>query len=185
MITLPTTVVNALASGSRISSFTTIEIPTLNYYASNLDFNITLGGHVYSAEFPILNIVLPSIDSSVDSTTFNLKVAYGAIAPDTAIGHTVTMRTGFIINDVMDYDIANTVTNYKGRIDTVNREITFDSIGVDTLDFSLSSPMSNLDLVLALYTNKETMTSKLAVNDTCFDSVYTGSDRVTLNWGKI
>ena len=187
MKNLPTTISNALASGS----FTTFVLVDLNFssnplHLTSLPYGVTVGGTAYTSDGGLEEYSPPSISTVVDREAYRIRIVDNTNALKTRwdtsagagqiIGTPVTVRLG--VNDnTTDLDII-----YQGRIDGVEQDIDFGD-NQKTSIIECSSPFADLSLVSTRLTTPE---FQHAINsaDTCFNDVGVKIDAAERRWGK-
>jgi hypothetical protein len=155
-------------------------------------------GNIYKSENSITLIDPPRLSTSVDRATYKMVFSDNnfemrSFFEDGAVGSLIEVRMAFynpfnkIINNIEPTfpftNIEDTILIYKGVVDSASYSI--DVEGGQILAYiEGGSPMSDLDLVNTLFTNKDSLRGKYP-NDSSFDKSFEGSGEISLKWGKV
>jgi hypothetical protein len=197
MITFSSTI-GSILNSKNIKYFYLVNIQDLGNYTS-LPFDIQMDDTItYNSDGGLYSVEPPSLSSIVDRATYKLLLLDPTFSlrnylEQGAVGKQVVIRLGFFNTTSALVDgtnvgepfkaLSNTITVYKGIIDTYSYSIDLRE-GSSIVELEISSPMADLDLVKGYHTNKDFL-SQLNANDTAYNEVYDGASSVKLKWGKV
>ncbi|MDB4575353.1 hypothetical protein N9112_00155 [bacterium] len=135
----------------------------------------------------LLEIERPKFSTVVDREHYKILLAdpgfsQGALADLGIIGEIIEIRVGFVDTStgLPLTALADTVSIYKGLVDTTAYRMTQDEV---VLEITCASPMADLDQINKMVLSKDDVTSRNPA-DTCCDQLYEGSGGIALKWGK-
>ena len=197
MITLSPTV-QELVESDMLNYFYLVSIKDdMNYTTAPFDLGMQ-NGVTYSADGGLAGVEPPRVSAVVDRATYKIAFAdpeqtLKSYFESGATGDDVSVRLGFFNTLGREVEgippggyfkqLANTLLVYKGVIDTQAIDID-PAQGTILATIECSSPMADLDLVRAFFTNRDSMKTRNP-NDGAFDEVFSGASEVQYNWGKI
>jgi hypothetical protein len=196
MIQLSTTVAQ-IAASQNIKYFFLVTLKgTDNYTTAPYDLTMD-NGITYISDGGLQDVEPPRISSTVDRSNYKISFAdvnfaFKSYFEEGATGDTIEVRVGFYntLSDTTESievgkpftQMSNTVVVYKGVIDSQSYAVDIENSEVVAI-IEGSSPMADLDLVRARFTNKDSV-QQFNPNDTAFDKVFEGSGQIKLKWGK-
>lgn len=196
MIALSNTVAQ-IAASQNIKYFFLVTLKGTDNYATTA-YDITMdNGITYLSDGGLQDVEPPRISSTVDRSNYkvsfaDVSFAFKSYFEEGATGDSIEVRIGFFntlstITDGIEVgspftQMANTVIVYKGVIDSQSYAVDLENSEVLAI-IEGSSPMADLDLVRARFTNKDSLQQFNSV-DTAFDKVFEGSGQIKLKWGK-
>jgi len=193
MITLSSTI-QSLMSGGFFGYFYLVDIKDVNGVVwkrvTSHSHNITLSdSRTFVADGTLMNIDPPQVSATVGKDEYKILFAdptflQGAQVDLGLVGYLVEVRMGFLdIDSTPITDIDNTFFVYAGRISGSGYIIKTEVLGEALLQLSCSNPMGDLDFKKFIYLSKDFIRGRNP-NDACCDSIYNGSQAVSLKWGK-
>lgn len=197
------TVVAQLIQEDNVMPFFLVKLPDMGLYLTTMQYDVVMSdGNTYLSDGGLLSVDPPRLSSVVDRESYKISLAdpdfeFRTFLDNGAVGSELTVIVGFLNStnanvigsdgiEVPHYqvlkDFRDTITAYKGIIDSHNYEIDFSNNQV-TLTLEGSSPLANLDQVKVFYTSKDQML-QVNTNDTSMNESYKGSGELALKWGK-
>jgi hypothetical protein len=186
MIVLSETISEILRQPS-VESFNLITVGT--YYATDYVHDLTVDGHLFTADGKLMAVDAPRLSTVVDRAVYKASFAdpsviFGSYVDDGIVGVNFEVRVGLINSSGAPLtDLADTILAYKGKVDSAAYSNNMDTVGEVVLELTGASPVANLDMVSDFHTSKNFI-KDINAADTCFDQIYEGSGAITLRWGK-
>jgi hypothetical protein len=176
-----------LLKGESVETFVLVSVGDQHFtdFYTDLEFN----GVTYLHGSSLLEVAPPQLTSTVDKANYKISFAdpdfaFGTADPSTLTGQDVEARIGIADeNGVPLLQADETIVIYKGRVDSVEYAVKTESSGESIFNLVCASPMADLDFKKPFYTN-EYYQGRVDQDDTCFNSLYDGSQQVLLKWGK-
>jgi hypothetical protein len=135
---------------------------------------------------PIVSLEPLKYSSVVDREAFNIQVS--AIDPAMRtefdfgiINRGVKLRTVFTSYGTPQLGLSQTLLLYEGTVSKVSEVINSET---RIFNIECTAPLSNLDATGTFYTTRDGM-RVFNNNDTSFDTIFEGSEAVSLKWGKV
>lgn len=196
-------VVKSLIKANNVEHFFLVNIGDSDY-STSLPYDVTMSnGITYLAENGLVAVDPPRLSQTVDRESYKIQFAdpnylMRSYFEAGATGDKVEVYIGFINNTSASINgtdgvavlpmapfknTADCLLVYRGTVDNHGYEI---NLGDNTVIATIegSSPMSDLDLVRALYTSKDSI-RQFDSTDTAYDQIYEGSGEMVTKWGKV
>jgi len=175
-------------SRSAVSGFYLISVG--NTYMTNYFIDVTVGGHVYVKDSPIVSVQPPQQTSSVDSQKYMIafadpSFALGFMAESNLVGMPVDVRICIINPDTGVPFTSELIQIYKGKVSDAAYKVETGELGSAIFQLTCSSPMGNLDLTKNFLGNKSFIRERIDSTDAAFDQIYEGGSKVRVRWGKL
>lgn len=164
---------------------------TVLFSSTTNPFDIQLSdGRSFEANGAILSIDPPQLTTTVDREQYKISIADASLvqsnlAQSGLVGKQIEVLAGFNNGDtgVPFENAADTITLYRGRVDSVAYKITTEILGERILVITGTSPMLALDMKKGIYLSRDFIRQR-NINDSCCDDIYEGGSSVVLKWGK-
>jgi hypothetical protein len=178
----------SLLDGTDLGFFALVEFNwNQNYYYTDLGRDVTWNGNLYLANpMPIVSMEPLKYSSIVDREAFNLQIS--AIDPAMRaefdfgiVNRSVKIRTVFTSFGAPQLGLSQTLLLYEGTVSKISEVISNET---RIFNIECTAPLSNLDATGTLYTTRDGM-KVFNANDTSFDTVFEGSEAISLKWGKV
>jgi len=165
-----------------------------SYKRETTDFtDITFNGELYSSQGTLVSLDTPTITSGVEKGAYNLqfidneywfrnKFVHGVIGTRAEIRSVFIDVAGYYSKDQPLLNPDDTMLIHKGTISSYSYSVAKDSVPMASIE--LASPMGSLSLVRPVLASQGWMRQKYP-DDNSFDNVFEGSQKITLNWGRL
>jgi len=144
-------------------------------------------GWEYQSDGILMSADPPRLTTTVDREQYKLHFAdpqkvMGGLT--NWVGKEIDVRVGFLDPDGVPYtDAADTIVTYAGTVDGSAYKFSTGAQGESIFQLIGSSPMADLDQSKFVYLSRDFIRSR-NINDTCCDTIYSGSNTISLKWGK-
>ena len=171
-----------------VSGFYLIQIK--DTYMTTYFNDVTVDGHVYLKNSPILSVEPPQQSSSVDSQKYVIGFAdpsysLGFMSESNIVGAPACVRICIINPDTKVPLLNDLITIYKGAVSDTAYKVETGELGSTVYQVTCSSPMGNLDMTKNFLGNKSFIRERIDSSDSAFDQIYEGGSRVRVRWGKL
>ena len=158
-----------------------MEFASGTIYSTNLPYDVTIGGDVYSSDGGLSELSPPQLSSTLDRETYRIRLIdhnnfYKQLFETGVVGTPVTVQLG-IEGNYTDLDVL-----YKGVIDATFLE-TDPSEGLKSAVIECSSPFGSLERTNDRRTDRRTQ-RVIDPNDSCFDKIHNQVQSTEIRWGK-
>ena len=157
-----------------------------NYYFTDYPHNVVWDGKTFLTDNPIVSGSNPRYTTVVDRELFSMQlsgldVEMVALVERGIINMPVKMNLLLIVDGTPMLGLDQTMNFYEGR---VSKSTMVTSDDTKLIDIELTAPLSDLDATGTIFTTKDGI-ALFDSTDTCFDEVSTGSEAVSIKWGKV
>ena len=150
--------------------------------------DITIDSNTYVSDGGLLTFSPPELSHIFDREVYKIKLSdlsneYRTLFEANPFGGNIQIHLGLIDqNNTFPSSYSDLDKLYEGIVDATFVEVNYDSGTIDAT-IEASTPFGSLDKTKDRQTDKQTQRN-INSSDSCFDSIYTNSDEISIRWGK-